>query len=555
MFLASSEDYKILHSRSKCSFLKIVPIIDKVILNEIGLSEIESDISTIERILNHATNFTMSIDADSDIRRTGTLTLSISKDDFSNIPLNTWMNVTFSIFIGYSYTEKQNINIDDSSIRWYQQGVFKIVEKGYSFNETTNEVTLSLADLVVMYNGERNGYLKASSITIDVSENNTITEVITSLIIHDIEKADVIGYEYGTTSYYGEDEETKFTTLNKAYITVPYSIDITSETTRWNVIKELKSLYPAWDAFFNEEGRFVLCKIPCSDKDRCSIEITDDLLVDEQGNESISDYYNHTIIYCSDIIGDVTATSATMSVVNNNETISLALNCKADECNLSNFIITFTVIEGKKNEYENLTFILNFEDGTTCTAWNFNSIPTGSIKKDGNYAIRYSGNLSSYGTVEFLGETSPVVGEYRNTHPDSLLNISKCGDVLQTLSGDDYDDIFDRTIAQERAQYETWKSSQSAESKTIVTTIIPQLTVNQKVLYKGNEYIVKNISRDYLATTDTIQLSAFYPLYQYSDIQAGQIRTAPAIYRDYLGVKIGKMNGYSYKNLQEEIIV
>lgn len=99
--------------------------------------------------------------------------------------------------------------------------------------------------------------------------------------------------------------------------------------------------------------------------------------------------------------------------------------------------------------------------------------------------------------------------------------IEKCGEILQVLSGNDYEQIYTTDLARQRAEYEAWKAGRLTDSITLESRLIPFLDVNMKITYKSlrtgqvDTYIVDKISHSFDNFTTTIEMHKFYATYPF----------------------------------------
>lgn len=130
------------------------------------------------------------------------------------------------------------------------------------------------------------------------------------------------------------------------------------------------------------------------------------------------------------------------------------------------------------------------------------------------YCFKY---LSTQKSWVYVGMYQ-IEGYAENTDKNSPFSIDKIGYRLQVLSGGQYDDISTSTLAQERAEYETWLVSRLNDTVTLQTVIIPFLEVNKKIQYRKlsdgciDSYIIKSLSYSYTDGTMTITMMKFYEL-------------------------------------------
>lgn len=127
-----------------------------------------------------------------------------------------------------------------------------------------------------------------------------------------------------------------------------------------------------------------------------------------------------------------------------------------------------------------------------------------------------SGNVSIY-----TGKQDIDNSIVKYIEDDCPYTINKIGIVNQSLSGEDYEQIYTSDLARQRAEYEAWKAGRLTDSLTIETRLIPFLDVNKKINYKSirtgkvDTYIIDKISHSFNNFTTTIEMHKFYPTYPY----------------------------------------
>ena len=127
--------------------------------------------------------------------------------------------------------------------------------------------------------------------------------------------------------------------------------------------------------------------------------------------------------------------------------------------------------------------------------------------------IYNSGSVTTYG-LSGNEKTKELV-------EDCPYTIQKCGEILQVLSGNDYEKIYTSDLARQRAEYETWKSGRLTDSITLETKLIPFLEINTKIKYKSihtgktDIYIIDKVSHSFDGFTTTIEMHKFYATYPY----------------------------------------
>ena len=307
----------------------------------------------------------------------------------------------------------------------------------------------------------------------------------------------------GVTDYIVDEMGEYYDTVN--HNEVPYDLEFPTGVTVYDIVRELRDLYPAWETFFDVEGTFICQMIPTCENDSIVLDanILKELVVDEQINQDYTQIKNVTQVYGQIIEADRYADECTNT--SNQYNVSL-----------SDFeLLTGTVIAVKVNvnNTSNMTLRVNSLTAYPITDTSGNVLPSDTLIADTVYCFKYQNSQWQY-----LGQYQ-ASGISKNENPDSPYSIHKIGERLQVLSGGNYDYIYSDTIAQQTAEYENWKASKLTDGVTLTTIIIPWLDVNQKLEYttkstkETNQYITKSVTLDFVSGLQTINMSRFYPLY------------------------------------------
>ncbi len=135
-----SEDYDVLKQ----------PYINKYLRVDL----LDFDYNVIRDITGHLTKCSVSVDADSDLRRNCDVSMVITDDKVDISPEGgIWLNRYIQPYVGYenAYTGK---------IQWYNQGIFLINEPTWQYDSSTNELSFKGVDLMAKMTGLRNGNLE-----------------------------------------------------------------------------------------------------------------------------------------------------------------------------------------------------------------------------------------------------------------------------------------------------------------------------------------------------------------------------------------------------------
>lgn len=147
--------------------------------------------------------------------------------------------------------------------------------------------------------------------------------------------------------------------------------------------------------------------------------------------------------------------------------------------------------------------------------------PSDEIKKQ--HRVKYNCQQVSYIYNSGNVTTYDIYGNAytRYEEDDCPYTVEKCDEIEQSLSGNDYEQIYTTDLARQRAEYEAWKAGRLTDSITVETILIPFLDVNVKIKYKSvhrgqvDTYIIDKISHSFDGFTTTIEMHRFYPIYPF----------------------------------------
>lgn len=421
-----------------------------------------------------------SISAESDIRRTYTLSLFVKDSSFYiGSDKKIWMDKYIRPYISYQYLRTgEHIT--------YLMGTFCLNTQSYNYDVSTSNLSLSCNDLMCTINGQMGGFLEGLDFKISAGANARTT-------IRDLLE------QHGITKYL----------LNDLDYEIPYDMEFNVGISLYDVLKDILSLYPAREIFFDIDGTFIIQKIPTLETDDCILdnETIMPLVISESSSSSFEEVFNHIIIYGNTIETDR----------------------YSNACTYSNNVYKAT--------FEGLTELKNFEKYTikipnTCSdnaKININNLGERNIVTDDYYNIKQNRIIANgvytfrYRSVSkdflLLGEYQ-VVGEAFDKNPNSPFSCDTLGyEKTKVLSGGEFEKIYTDEYANQRARYELYLSTNMQNSITLETMQIPWLDVNTKIKYKSKliedeyQYIIKEISGESSSCKNTIKMIRFYNEY------------------------------------------
>ena len=233
-------------------------------------------------------NGTASIDAESDIRRTFSIT--VFPDRKSRILIDEqgyiWIDKYIHIYVGIVDLRTQEVN-------WWKFGEFVFTNTSVTYDPVTNQMTINCSDLMATLDGTKNGELGQKEILYPAYQENeqgipTHYNTIRAAVIDTISQLgrvkdyqiDDIG-EYEAMPLYNPDyeqyrEESKVPladgSLQEIWNTIPFDQTFSSGCTVLSIVQTFRDLYPNYEAYFDENGVFCMNMIPSGDEDPVIIE-------------------------------------------------------------------------------------------------------------------------------------------------------------------------------------------------------------------------------------------------------------------------------------------
>lgn len=463
---------------------------------------------------------TYDISATSNIRRTCSLTLSIPVKEQINANFEqNWIKHLVELQCGiYSFEEGEYV--------WYSMGRMLMVSADTTFDATTQEVKLSLVDLMASMTSERGSQLGTGLV---FKEGSNIANAIKEVV------AVYSPYKLMMDNF-PEFEDT-----------VPYDLEVSSGKYPFDALKALLDLFPYYEMFYDAEGRFYVQMIPTKigDADDIAADTIDPLLISEKRSVNFSEVKNTTEIWGRSLDAKYTASTCESS----NGKYQLFID-DTFEALVVNDTYSFTpdkdCVAGQTIQIQNAAecaICTQAGDGT------YTAIEAGKMKANIHYVIRYTEN-DGIGKFVLQGPSLiHVIVQEIDAEPNSgqktaYMQENGCYDVQwvvnpdspfactttsttdkidreikQVLQGGEYDNIYTTELAYERASYENWLKTRLQDSVELEMILIPWIDVNQKITYtsptsgEAMTLITQSISFDFAKWTMTVKGSKFYPYY------------------------------------------
>ena len=266
--------------------------------SRVKIEVLNFDFQTISSLEERTVSGSISVDATADIRRTCNISL-IAKNLQRTMTSSTgeiWIDKYIKVYQGIDDPRNNNTTV------WWNMGIFLINNPNTVYNATSNTITFEGLDLMAKLTGRRNGQLPAIATLVPAGSN--IADVVKKTIVQ-------LG---GFKKYIVQDDG----------LEVPYDIKLDTGATIYDLLAELRDLYPNWEMFFDVDGVFHWQKIPQGSTEPVVInfnELRHSLVISESIDINFENVKNHIIVY-GRLLESGEQIMATISDTNNNSPFS-----------------------------------------------------------------------------------------------------------------------------------------------------------------------------------------------------------------------------------------
>ena len=446
---------------------------------------------TVDSLEGNLLKGSVSIDANSDMRRTCNVELVVTDSSY-NVQAGgkIWLDKYIQIYVGVD-------DIRTGETSWTNMGIYLINQPSYRYDAQTHTLSFQGVDLMAKLTGLRNGYVTglAGEDKVLVSVGQNIREIIIGILKQN-------GFNRYVVS--------ECRNVDGAIQNVPYEMEFEQGSTWWDVLVALRDILPSYQMYFDVDGIFHYDMIPyrANDPIRIDLNTWDNNAISESVDVDFESVKNAVEVY---------------GVIH-----EPSFFCDSDKATVSNAAISLTVNESfELKEYAMVGFVLPSNASGSITI-NINS--TGaknlvnssgkritSLAKNTYWVIVYQAN----GTWLFMGHAQ-AQAKWQDNNPNSPFYVNgTIGKITLPLYGDDYENIQTDELALERAKYEIYLRCRLNDTINVTTVPIYWADVGWKVNYRPlggdviNQYLVQSISTDLAPNgKQTWNLSRFYPLYE-----------------------------------------
>ena len=238
----------------------------------IRLELLDFQYNIVDELSGNMTKCSINVDSNSDLRRSCDLGFVVTTSTFDiKAGSKLWLDKFVRPYVGYE-------NMRTGEIQWYNQGIYLVNNPQWSYNASTNEISMQALDLMSKLTGLRNGNLEGIPTKIAKDEN------VREAIIKTIELG-------GFTKYICEECKTKDGTI----VPVPYDIELDVGGTIYDILTGLRDIMPNYQIYFDINGVFHYEPIPLAYDDPVLIDddLFNNVLISENINtdfESVKNY-------------------------------------------------------------------------------------------------------------------------------------------------------------------------------------------------------------------------------------------------------------------------
>lgn len=431
----------------------------------------------VDEISGNCISCSVSINADSDLRRSCNISLVVNNKKFDVAPgSEIWLDKYFKVYIGY----ENNVT---NETQWYNQGIYLINKPNFNYDASTNTLSFSGLDLMSKLTGLRNGNLEG--IPHVITQGSDVRSVIIDTL------------KLGGFNQYLIDN----CMSGNEIVPVPYDITIDTGGTLFDILSKLRDIIPKYQMYFDENGIFHYNQIPTNYNTPILIDddLLNNLLISKNISTDFESVKNYIEVYGAthEIENYSTSTTVSDNVVN----------------------LTIPGIQ-QVDPYDMLGFSINSELSATKIVVKVNGESQKTlVDVSGNNVTHIKSGLNVIicredGQFWYLGG-SQAVGIAYDDNENSPFNINgSVGRIRIVLSGGEYDNIMSDDLAIQRAQQELYWRCRVNDSITLSVVPIPWIDVNNVIEYEGKKYLIKTINMDYSSnSTMNINAMSFYDYY------------------------------------------
>jgi len=470
----------------------------------------ETELSVIQEMDGDVVSLSQSIDATSDVRRTMSASIHLNNPKyfeaaFSAIWLNRLIRVQFGIY-----------DIDEEDYRWFPIGDYMVTLNDYMYNAQTNQLNLSLADLMASITEHRGNQI-GTEVTIYM--DTPMKEAINGTIER------FFPFTFNNVTDFEEEK-------------IPYDLEFERGIYPYDIVKKIVTLYPGYEQYYTADGVYAVQSVPMGISEGLVLDADQmaQLVISDNGSSNPQDIKNTVEVWGRELDADHTAETCDSTL--REKTYSLYIDELFDALVDG---MTFSFTPDKTSQIGQMIkiqdtpaypIVIESGDGDKV------NVQWGDLKEGTQYVVKYTNftyvlqGPSIIHAMYFLFSERPddkIIAALKSKygcqdigimiHRDSQFTIDWIGERVLVCDGGEYEDIYTTKLALERASYETWKRARVQDTIRLEMLYVPWLDVNQKVRYKSivtdeeADYLVQSIQVNVETFTMYVSLTRYYPYY------------------------------------------
>lgn len=480
------------------------------------LNVLNFNLSVVNEISGNLISFDVSVNADSDLRRSCSVSFVVTDSSFEPEPGNqVWLNNFIQPYVGYE-------NIYTGEVQWYNQGIYLINTPTYFYDATNNTLSFQGLDLMSKLTGVRNGALPG--VPTIIPQGSSVREAMIAAI-----------KLAGFTKYVVNE----CTNTDGSVQAVPYDIQVNQGGYVFDIIKQLRDILPNYQVYFDVNGVFHYDQIPSGDNDPVLIDDTlwndvnmsDNITTDFESVKNYIEVYgkSHTVNYFPSATS-VSGGTLNLTIAGYTETAG----------NMIGFVPTTNIAT---------SVYVKVNNGTARKLVDSAGNGVKSLDKDVYYVAVYQSN----NTYLFLGHQQ-AQAIATDDNPESPFYVDgSVGMIRQILSGGDYDNIMSDELALQRAKLEIYWKCRLNDSIALTCIPIPWVDVNILVSHapknssRQKKYMVKSFNASYGDnTTMTINAISYYAYYSPTPTPKPEPEPTPILPEGYTQLNYIQSTGTQY---------
>lgn len=259
----------------------------------------------LDTLETYVVSGTINIDADNDLRRSGSLEIVIplrfnspifeqNIKDFNLTVIGTedksdiWYDRYLKIYIGLQDFQVPIIEEESQKYQWYNMGCFLFDSPTEEYSSTTNSISFALLDRMAEFGDQRQGVIPSITTEIPANTYNPDTKEWTRRSFREA-LVETLTNICGVQKYI-------IAPIPSEYEFLPYTIKISMGQTKLQLLTQFRDITPNWEFFFNEDGVFVYQPIP-SGVNSPTFLFPENQIISNNSEVDYSSIKNQIIIY------------------------------------------------------------------------------------------------------------------------------------------------------------------------------------------------------------------------------------------------------------------